>query len=67
MKKYQIIKNKDLYGVASKEDIKDYSKKHLLPIELFMKRKKELIFVIENNEHYKKLKNNTDYKTEYIY
>ena len=67
MKQYQIIRNKDLYGVANKEDIKAYNKTHFLPIVLFMKRKNELIYVIENNKHYEKLKNNTDYKTINIY
>lgn len=67
MKTYQIIKNGNMFGVASKEDIQAYYKTHLLPVEIFMKRKNELIYVIENNEHYRKLKGNTDYKTMEIY
>lgn len=65
--KYQIIKNGNMFGVASKKDIQAYNKTHFLPVELFMHRKNELIYVIENNEHYRKLKGNTDYKTVEIY
>ena len=67
MKQYQIIKNQDLYGVANKEDIKAYNKSHLLPVVLFMKTKKDLIYIIENNAYYNDLKNNTNYKTIIIY
>lgn len=67
MKTYQIIKNGNMFGVANKEDIQAYYKTHLLPVVIFMHRKNELIYVIENNEHYKKLKGNTDYKTMKIY
>lgn len=67
MKKYQIIKNDNMFGVANKEDIKAYNKTHLLPVKLFMHRKKDLIYVIENNIYYNDLKGNTDYKTIEIY
>lgn len=67
MNEYVIIKSQHFYGVANKEQIKEYWHCHFLPLVLTMKRKKDLIYVIENNEHYKHLKNNTDYKTSYIY
>lgn len=33
MKKYQIIKTKDFYAIATKEDIKAYKNTHFLPYE----------------------------------
>lgn len=72
MKKYQIIKTKQsksayMYAVATKEDIKNYYKTHFLPLALSFSNKKDLIYIIENNENYKHLKNNTSYKTIFIY
>lgn len=67
MKEYQIIKNKDVYAIATKKDIKEYSKSHFLPIEKIMKRKKDLINLINTSENFIKYKNNTDFKTIYIY
>lgn len=67
MKKYQIVKNGKMYAVATKQDIKEYCKTHFLPLALSYSNKKDMIYIIENNEHYKHLKNNTDYKTIIIY
>lgn len=67
MKEYKIVKSINFYGVANKEQIKKYMHCHFLPLVLTMKKKKDLIYVIENNEHYKFLKNNTEYKTSYLY
>lgn len=67
MKEYRIIKSQSFYGVANKQQIKEYTHCHFLPLVLTMKRKKDLIYIIENNEHYNFLKNNTEYKTAYIY
>lgn len=67
MKKYQIVKNGRMYAVATKEDIKEYYKTHFLPLVLSFSNKKDLIYIIENNENYKHLKNNTSYKTIFIY
>ena len=71
MKEYQIIKHcnnqKSKYGVVTKKDLQEFTKTNFLPVVLFMKNKKDLIFVIENNKHFEKLKNNTTYKTIKIY
>lgn len=67
MRKYQIVKNGRMYAVATKEDIKKYHETHFLPLVLSFSYKKGLINIIENNENYKHLKNNTDYKTIIIY
>ena len=71
MKEYQIVKHysnkKSMYGVVTKKDLQKFAKTNFLPVVLFMKKKKDLIFVIENNKHYEKLKNNTTYKTIEIY
>lgn len=64
MKKYQIIKAKDFYAIANKEDIKQYKNTHFLPYEKGMRYKKYLIELIENDE---KFKNNVEYKTVYLY
>ncbi len=64
MKKYQIIKHKNFYAIANKEDIKEYKNTHFLPYEKGMKFKKYLIELIENDEKYK---NKVDYKTIYLY
>lgn len=70
MKEYQIIKNsvgnKPIYGVAKKEDIKSYYKNHFLPLALSITHKKDLIYIIENNEHYKNLRGNVDYRTVHL-
>lgn len=70
MKEYQIIRNscggKPIYGVAKKEDIKNYYEIHFLPLVVSIHNKKDLIYIIENNEHYKELKENTDYRTAHI-
>lgn len=66
-KDYVIIKSQSFYAVANKEQIKEYYHCHFLPIVLSTKRKNTLIYIIENNKHYEFLKNNTDYKTIYIY
>ena len=67
MKKYQIIKNNNCYAIATKKDIEDYYKVNFLPIEKIMKRKKDLINLINTSETFKQYKNNTDFKTVYIY
>lgn len=67
MKEYKIVKSISFYGVANTKQIKEYAHRHYLPLVLTMKRKKDLIYIIENNEHYKFLKNNIEYKTTYIY
>lgn len=67
MKKYQIIKNRNIYAIASKEDIKAYCNTHFLPIEKIMKHKKDLINLINNSNNFLKYKNNTDFKTIIIY
>lgn len=67
MKKYQIIKNSNCYAIATKKDIEDYYKVNFLPIEKIMKRKKDLINLINTSETFKQYKNNTDFKTVYIY
>lgn len=67
MKKYQIIKNKNCYAIATKKDIKDYYKKHFLPIEKIMKRKKDLINLINTSKTFEQYKGNTDFKTIFIY
>lgn len=67
MKKYQIIKNKNNYSIASKQDIKDFYKCYFLPYILKSKRKKDLIYTLENDPIYKQYKNDTDYKTIKIY
>ena len=64
MKIYQIIKTKDFFAIANKEDIKQYRNTHFLPYEKGMKFKKYLIELIENDEKYK---NKVDYKTIYLY
>lgn len=64
MKIYQIIKTKDFFAIANKEDIKQYKNTHFLPYEKGMKFKKYLIELIENDEKYK---NKVDYKTIYLY
>lgn len=66
MKEYRIIKTANLWGIANKEDINKYWHCHFLPLVVAMKKKKSLIFIIENNKHYEFLKNNTEYKTAYI-
>lgn len=33
MKKYQIIKNKNMYAITTKEAIKEYSKKFFFPLK----------------------------------
>ncbi len=67
MKKYQIIKNKNIYAIANKEDIKAYYNTHFLPIEKITKHKKDLINLINNSNNFLKYKNNTDFKTIIIY
>ncbi len=67
MKKYQIIKNKDIYAIANKEDIEAYSNTHFLPFEKGMKRKKDLVNLINTSKTFEKFKNNTDFKTITIY
>lgn len=67
MKKYQIIKNKNIYAIATKKDIQNYYKTHFLPIEKIMKHKKDLINLINNSNNFLKYKNNTDFKTMIIY
>lgn len=64
MKIYQIIKTRDFFAIANKEDIKQYKNTHFLPYEKGMKFKKYLIELIENDEKYK---NKVDYKTIYLY
>lgn len=64
MKTFQIIKTKDFFAIANKEDIKQYKNTHFLPYEKGMKFKKYLIELIENDEKYK---NKVDYKTIYLY
>lgn len=70
MKQYQIIRNnvggKPFYAVTKKADIKEYYKYHFLPLEVGISNKKDLIYIIENNEHYKHLKGNVDYRTIHI-
>ena len=63
MKKYQIIKNKNIYAIANKEDIQAYYTTHFLPFEKGMKYKKYLIELINKDTKYK---NNVDFKTIYI-
>lgn len=67
MKKYQIIKTQWGYAIANKEDIKEYSKTNFLPYEKMMKFKKHLVKAINTSETFTKYKNNTDFKTVYIY
>ena len=67
MKKYQIIKNKNMYAITTKEAIKEYSNNFFLPFEMGMKYKKDLINLIETSKNFEKYKNNTEYKTIFIY
>lgn len=65
MKKYyQIIKSKNFYAIANKEDIKEYKNTHFLPYKYGMKYKKYLVELINKTEE---LKNNVDFKTIYIF
>ena len=67
MKKYQIIKHRNIYAITTKESIKDFYKIHFLPYENSMKRKKDLVNLINTSKNFEKYKNNTDFKTIIIY
>lgn len=68
--KYQIVHanpySKDSYFVVTTTDaIHDYMVNHvrLLPYEWKAKKKKDLIYMIENNPYCEKFKGNTEYKS----
>lgn len=63
MKQFQIARINNFYVITTKTAIQDFYKCHFLPYDKGMKRKCDLINLIETSENFKKYKNNTNYKT----